>query len=268
MDHLFIEARKYQERFDHLQNDINNGVAQIQDIISHDLTVSTNYTLIQFEDLKKGVQDMEQPIRVKLATLDNTTECYELQLANLKHAINATVGYQSSTCASIYYGLVNTEIQKMLEGFAKDSNFSFNIQQTVIRSFLSVNVFIHAKEIKDSLEKQFQQANQSFEASKTRVHLLIKDFSSAVSAAIGNFGSCHSDLLAVVTPFFTALSEGVDACAVFIENQKNSAPDSKVPEMTKNMDTFIEDFPIFTFDWNKSSGPPGGEIFEAFMSVY
>lgn len=235
-----------------MQKDINQVVSSIQGTVSDVLTLSTNETLTKFENLKNKIKDLEEPLRLKIAELDKTTECYALNDINFKHATNASVGYQTSICASAYDNLVQTEIEQAQQAISNNSDFSFGIQQIVVRSFLSVNAYMHAAEIQESMQQKLKEGKEDFDASKPKNNKIVENFQFAIKAANAQLAQCHTKLLESVTPMYTGVAAGIESCKKFEEDKKSGASFDE-PELPQEMVDFVQQFPVFSFNWQPNS---------------
>lgn len=229
-----------------MQKLINQEVIIIQETVQNALILSTNQTLRQYLEFITDVKEMDGKVRIRLTDVDSNDKCFQLLKENLDFTTN-TSAYQTMLCASVYDKLVQTLIQQTKDSIYEITNFTFDVQQVVARSFMNVNTYVHAPEIANEIENIYKLAIGKWNESKEKNNLMIENFSLSIKAANAILGHCHADMVEFVIPSYSILTLGVREC---ISLQEKASDASELPEVLVQ---YITNFPVFTFGGKRMS---------------
>lgn len=243
---MYEKAWEFQELVNDLQKVINQEVIIIQETAQNALTLSTNQTLRQYLEFITDVKEMDGKVRNRLAEVDTEDECFQLLKENLDFTTN-TSAHQTILCASVYDNLVQTLIQQTKDSIYEITNFTFDVQQVVVRLFININAYVHAPEMAEELENIYKIATGKWNESKEKNNLMIDKFGLSIKAANSNLGHCHADMVEFMIPSYSNLTIGIREC----QSLQQNAPDAfKLPEFLVQ---YIENFPVFTFGGKRMS---------------
>lgn len=229
-----------------MEEEIIQGILNVQTAVTTALKTSTNESLTQYEQHMYAILELDKPIRMGLVDLDSNSSCATLLEQNLMYTTNMT-GYESSNCATSFNTAVAAELFKSNEVFKNNNDFNGDVQQFVVKSFVGINAFLTPDAITDNFENLYNTAKENWDSAKPNVYKLVSEMKTLITGMNVLLGRCHSDLIDLVTKSYDSLTKNLDHCKTF----QSVDPASDIESLPQEMQDFIKNFPEFMFDWSQ-----------------
>ncbi|KAG5677325.1 hypothetical protein PVAND_007093 [Polypedilum vanderplanki] len=179
---LFTRAREYHEKVVALENEISSHVGGLQVAVTDILRISSNATLNQIELNVNQIFALDDNVRSLLLAADDVlgTPCHN-SLTTRLNAITEFSGYESSVCVSRHdrnLTLILTEINGLMESFKSNIN---GIQMLVIRSFISINIWMQSDMIVERFIDEFERIRAYWNANSSNLDIVELKLSASVA---------------------------------------------------------------------------------------